>query len=91
MLEQDDELSNDELNSLLIHAHKRVLQLQKQLEKLQRSQNQQIQAALEEQRKQNMEQLNKLEISLNELKQKEFELEKEKIVRYLDLIFQFKQ
>ncbi len=68
------------MNSLLIHAHKRVLQLQKQLEKLQRSQNQQIQVALEEQRKENMEQLSKMEASLNELKLKEFEFEKEKIV-----------
>ena len=47
---------------------------------MQRSQNQQIQAALEEQRKQNMEHLSKMEASLNELKLKEFELEKEKIV-----------
>jgi hypothetical protein len=66
---------------LLIHAHKRVLQLQKQLEKLQRSQTQQIQTALEEQRKENIEHLNKMEASLNELKQKEFEFEKEKIVK----------
>jgi hypothetical protein len=36
--------------------------------------------ALEEQRKENMEQLSKMEASLNELKQKEFEFEKEKIV-----------
>ena len=30
-----DQLSNEETNSLLIHAHKRVLQLQKQIENLQ--------------------------------------------------------
>jgi len=54
---------------------------------MQRSQNQQIQAALEEQRKQNMEHLTKMEASLNELKLKEFELEKEKIVNKCLLLY----
>jgi mitofilin len=31
----EDQLTSDEINNLLIHAHKRVLQLQKQIEKMQ--------------------------------------------------------
>ena len=31
----EDKLTNEELNNLLIHAHKKVLQLQKQIEKMQ--------------------------------------------------------
>jgi mitofilin len=70
----------DELNSLLIHAHKRVMQLQKQLENTQLTQNKQIQSALEEQRHQSAEAAKSLEASVYELHRKEFLLEQEKTV-----------
>lgn len=31
----EDQLTTEEINNLLIHAHKRVIQLQKQIEKIQ--------------------------------------------------------
>jgi len=74
-----DQLSNEEINSLLIHAHKRVLQLQKQLERLQLTQNQQIQAALDEQSKQNVAFLDKYSGDLRQLHRKEFEVEKDEM------------
>ena len=109
-----DQLSNEEINSLLLHAHKRVLQMQRQIEKcqvcatrssfhrssssassyyfifsficvccsfLQLEQNKQVQAALEEQAKQNADVLKAHEASLYELHRKEFALEKDKLVR----------
>lgn len=45
------------------------------------SQNQQIQAALEDQQRQNSEYLKKHDANLYDLHKKEFELEKEKLVR----------
>lgn len=75
-----EQLTNEELNSLLIHAHKRVIQLQKQIEKIQTTQNQQIQSALDEQRRQNAELKTQNEINLYSLHRKEFELEKDKII-----------
>jgi hypothetical protein len=101
-------LSNEELNSLLIHAHKRVLQLQKQIEKMQVSrtvytlstietknclytlinppikvnQNKLIEAALDDQRRQNLELQKQAEANLNELNRKEFNLEKDKLVDF---------
>ena len=75
-----EQLTNEELNSLLIHAHKRVLQLQKQIEKMQLTQNQQIQAALSEQQRQNSELQKQNEANLYSLHRKEFELEKDKTV-----------
>lgn len=75
-----DQLSNDELNSLLIHAHKRVLQLQKQIEKMQQTQNRQIEQALNEQQKQSAELRRRDERNLYEINQKEFQLEKDKTI-----------
>lgn len=75
----EDQLSTEEINNLLIHAHKRVVQLQNQLEKMQMSQNQQIQAALEDQRKQYASLQEQNNDSLRQLNRQEFELEKDKI------------
>jgi len=76
----EDQLTNEEINNLLIHAHKRVLQLQKQIDKIQTAQSQQIQDALEEQRKQNAQLQKENESNLYELAKKEFDLEKEEII-----------
>ncbi|RNA35792.1 MICOS complex subunit MIC60 isoform X5 [Brachionus plicatilis] len=83
-----DQLSNEEINSLLLHAHKRVVQLQNQLEKLQKEQNKKIQAALEEQRNQNLKFIKEHDSGLYQLHRKEFELELEKILEEKSQKFQ---
>ncbi|CAF0889017.1 unnamed protein product, partial [Brachionus calyciflorus] len=75
-----DQLSNEEINSLLLHAHKRVVQLQNQIERIQQEQNKQIQAALEDQRIQNVKFIKEHDSGLYNLHRKEFELELEKIL-----------
>jgi len=75
----DENLTYEELNSLLIHAHKRVLQLQKQIGKMQNLENQHIQSALEEQRRQ-FDEMEKENIAATiEVAKREGEIEKEKL------------
>lgn len=74
------ELTTEEINNLLIHAHKRVLQLQNQVEKLQMTQSQQIQAALEDQQKQYDLLQKQNETYLRQICEQEFRLEKDKLL-----------
>lgn len=76
----EDQLSNEEINNLLIHAHKRVLQLQNQIDKIQLNQNQQIQAALEDQRQQYSKLQEQNDENLRKLCRHEFDLEKDKVL-----------
>lgn len=76
----EDQLSTEEVNNLLLHAHKRVLQLQNQIEKMQLNQNQQIQAALEDQRQQYAVLQEQNNESLRQLSRHEFALEKDKLL-----------
>lgn len=79
----DETLTNEELNNLLIHAHKRVLQLQKQLAKMQQLENKHVQQALEEQKRQ-FEEMEKDNLTNQvELTKREFEVEKEKLAEVI--------
>lgn len=77
----EDKLSNGELNNLLIHAHKRVLQLQQQIDRMQLIQNQQIQEALDDQRKQYASLQKQNDHDLRQICQQEFDLEKDNILQ----------
>lgn len=79
------EMSQEQTNNLLIHAHRRVVQLQSQLEKMQASQNQQIQSALEDQRKQFEALQEENNEMLRQLSRQEFGVEKDKLLEAEEL------
>jgi mitofilin len=74
---QADQLSVQEVNNMLVHAHRRVSQLQKQINRIQSSQTANIQAALDAQRSQ-LEQAQADSVnSALDVAKREFDLEKE--------------
>lgn len=79
------EMTQEQTNNLLIHAHRRVVQLQSQLEKMQASQNQQIQSALEDQRKQFEALQEENNEMLRQLSRQEFSVEKDKLLEVEEL------
>lgn len=76
----EDQLSTEEVNNLLIHAHKRVSQLQNQVKKIQMTQSQQIQSALDDQRKQYAVLQEQNNESIRQLTRGECSLETDKVL-----------